>query len=56
MAQAVKRLPTMLETWLQSLGREDLEKGRQPTPVFLPPSPLPPKKALIGHTVKSFGP
>ena len=27
MAQAVKRLPTMWETWVQSLGREDpLEK------------------------------
>jgi len=25
------------ETWVQSLGWEDLlEKGRQPTPVFLP--------------------
>ena len=27
-AQTVKRLPTMQETWVQSLGREDpLEKG-----------------------------
>ena len=24
MAQMVKRLPTMLETWVQSLGQEDL--------------------------------
>ena len=24
MAQSVKRLPTMRETWVQSLGREDL--------------------------------
>ena len=24
MAQTVKRLPTMWETWVQSLGREDL--------------------------------
>ena len=24
MAQTVKRLPTMLETWVQSLGQEDL--------------------------------
>ena len=24
MAQMVKRLPTMWETWVQSLGREDL--------------------------------
>ena len=28
MAQVVKRLPTMQEMWVQSLGREDpLEKG-----------------------------
>ena len=28
MAQTVKNLPTMWETWVQSLGREDpLEKG-----------------------------
>ena len=27
----------MLQTWVQSLGREDpLEKERQPAPVFLP--------------------
>ena len=25
-AQMVKHLPTMQETWVQSLGREDLEK------------------------------
>ena len=29
MAQTVKRLPTMRETWVQSLGWEDpLEKGK----------------------------
>ena len=33
----VKNLPTMQETWIQSLGQEDpLEKEWQPTPVFLP--------------------
>ena len=26
MAQTVKRLPTMQETWVLSLGRKDLEK------------------------------
>ena len=37
MAQTVKRLPTMRETWVQSLGWEDLlEKEMQPTPVFWP--------------------
>ena len=40
-AQRLKRLPAMRETWLPSLGWEDaLEKEmpwrRQPTPVFLP--------------------
>ena len=25
-AQTVKRLPTMRETWVQALGRENLEK------------------------------
>ena len=33
----VKRLPTMRETWVQSLGREDpLEKEMATTPVLLP--------------------
>ena len=27
MAQTVKNLPAMQETWVQSLGWEDLEKG-----------------------------
>ena len=36
-AQTVKSLPTMQETWAQSLGWEDpLEEGMQPTPGFLP--------------------
>ena len=35
-AQTVKNLPAMLETWVWSLSQEDpLEKGI-PTPVFLP--------------------
>ena len=33
----IKNLPAMQETRVRSLGQEDpLEKGRQPTPVFLP--------------------
>ena len=28
MAQLVKNLPAMREPWVQSLGREDLEKGK----------------------------
>ena len=36
-AQMVKNLPAMQETWIQSLGQEDpLEKEWQPTPVFSP--------------------
>ena len=34
-AQLVKNLPAMQETWVRSLGQEDpLEKGMEPTPVF----------------------
>ena len=34
-AQMVKNLPAMQETWVQSLGWKDpLEEGMQPTPVF----------------------
>ena len=37
MAQTLKRLPTMRETWVQSLDWEDLlEKKEQRTPVFVP--------------------
>ena len=36
MAQLVKNLPAVGETWVRSLGWEDsLEKGKPPTPVFL---------------------
>ena len=36
-AQMVKRLPIMWETWVQSLGREDLlEKAMAPHSVLLP--------------------
>ena len=36
-AQLVKKLPAMRETWVQSLGWEDsLRRERQPTPVVWP--------------------
>ena len=35
MAQRLKCLPAMQETWVRSLGQEDPRKW-QPTPVFLP--------------------
>ena len=37
MVQIVKNLPAAQESQVQLLGQEDpLEKGMQPTPVFLP--------------------
>ena len=37
MAQLLKNLPAMRETWVRSLGWEDpLEKERLPIPVFWP--------------------
>ena len=49
-AQTVKHLPTMWETWVQSLGREDpLEKDMATTPVFLP-GKLPGQKSLVGYS------
>ena len=37
MAQLVKNLPAMRETWIRSLGWEDpQEKGKATTPVFWP--------------------
>ena len=46
-AQMVKCLPAMQETWVQSLGWEDpLEEG-QPTPVFLP-GESPRTESLVG--------
>ena len=44
-AQTVKNLPAVWETWVQSLGWEDLEEGMQPTPVFLPGESLWTKEA-----------
>ena len=37
MAQMVKSLPAMWETWVRSLGQEDPWRRKwQPTPIFLP--------------------
>ena len=48
-AQVVKNLPAIQETWVQSLGWEHLlEKGMEPTPVFLPGAFLPGKRSLEG--------
>ena len=49
-AQKVKNLPAMQETWDQSLDREDpLEKGMATTPVFLP-GELHGQRCLVGYS------
>ena len=49
-AQKVKNLPSMQETWIQSLGQEDsLEEGWRPTPVFLP-GELHGQRSLVGYS------
>ena len=48
-AQTVKNLPTVQETWVQSLGWEDLlEKEMTPTPAFLP-GEFHGQRSLVGH-------
>ena len=48
--QIVKNLPAMWEIQVQSLGQEDsLEKGWQPTPVFLPGKPHG-QRSLVGYS------
>ena len=50
MAQTVKRLPTMQETWVQSLGQEDpLEKEMSTTKVFLPGESCG-QRSLVGYS------
>ena len=49
-AQTAKHLPTMQETWVQSLGGEDpQEKEMQPTPVFLP-GKFHGQRSLLGYS------
>ena len=48
--QMVKNLPAMQDAWVQSLGWKDLlEKGMQPTPVFLPGEFLG-QRNLVGYS------
>ena len=50
----VKHLPTMQETWVQSLGLEDpLEKEIEPTPVFLPGKSHG-QRSLVGYSPQSL--
>ena len=48
-AQTVKRLPTMWETRVQSLGWEDLPRKWQPTPGFLP-GKAHGRRSLVGYS------
>ena len=49
-AQTVKNLPAMQETWVRSLGWKDpLEKGMEPTPVFWPGESHG-QRSLVGYT------
>ena len=51
-AQMVKNLPAMQETWLQSLDWEhSLEREWQPTPVFLPGEVHGQRSLVIVHEV-----
>ena len=51
LAQTVKSLPAMWETWVRSLGREDpLEKEWQPTPVLLPAESHG-QRSLVGYNL-----
>ena len=49
-AQMIKNLPVMQEAWVWSLGQEGpLEKGMQPTPVFLPEE-FHGQRSLVGYS------
>ena len=50
LAQTVKRLSAMWETWVQSLGQEDfLEKNWQITPLLLP-GKFHGQRSLVGYS------
>ena len=48
-AQTVKRLPTVRETWVQSLGQEDPLEKEMTTPVFLPGKSHG-RRSLVGYS------
>ena len=50
-AQRVKRLPAMQETWIRSLGWEDPQRRKwQPTPVVLLPGESHGWRSLVGYS------
>ena len=50
MAQTVKCLPTMWETWVQSLGWEDLLEKEMATHSSIPPGESHAWRSLIGYS------
>ena len=53
-AQMIKNLPAVYETWVRSLGWEDpLEEPWQFTPVFLPVNPLG-QRGLAGYSPRGL--
>ena len=53
-AQTVKNLPAMQETWVQSLGREDPWRRKwQPTPVILPGESHG-QRSLVGYSPRGL--
>ena len=53
-AQTLKRLPAMRETWVQSLGQEiPWRRKWQPTPVFLPGESHG-QRSLVGYSPWGF--
>ena len=50
MTQSVKRLPAMWETWVQSLGREDLLEKEMATHSSILPGAFHGQKSLVGYS------
>ena len=50
MTQSVKRLPAMWETWVQSLGREDLLEKEMATHSSILPGAVHGQKSLVGYS------
>ena len=49
-AHTVKHLPTMWETWLQSLGREDLQEKEMATHFSIVAWKIPGRRILAGYS------
>ena len=54
MAQMLKRLPTTRETWVQSLGREDLLEKEMATHFSILAWEIHGQRSLVAHTHTHF--